>query len=106
MHGEVETVAPGVPPPRRCFCQFTMDELAGWARKRYLERVPTIHLLTLARSPQEREAVGIVALLDVGDDEVLRMLTPLTPAGCNILACRDTVKKWLADILEMHPASR
>jgi len=98
------TLASEIPPPKRCFCQITMDELTGWARKRYLEQIPTIRLLSLAKSPQQREAVSIVALLDVADDEVIRMLTPLTPSGCNILACRDTVKKWLVDILGMHPA--
>ena len=95
-----------IPPPSRCFCQIAIDELTGWARKRFLERTPTIQLLKLARNPQEREAVGIVAILDVPDDEVIRMMTPLTPAGCNILACRDHVKRWLADMLEMHPASQ
>jgi hypothetical protein len=36
-----------------------------------LDPVPAIHLLKRAQDPQEREAVGIVALLDVPDDEVV-----------------------------------
>ena len=100
------TLASEIPPPSRCFCQIAMDELTGWARKKYLERMPTIQLLTLARNPREKEAVGILALLDVPDDEVIRVMTPLTPSGCNILACRNHVKKWIADMLEMHPVSQ
>jgi hypothetical protein len=91
-------------PPRRCFCQVAIDELAGWARKKYLDRIPTLDLLRMAQDPRQREAIGIVALLDVPDDEVIRMMTPITQAGCNILVCRDHLKAWLADMLDLRPA--
>ncbi len=100
----VTEVASDIPPPGRCFCRIAIDELAGWARKKYVERIPTVQLLRMAKGPGEREAIGIVALLDVPDIEVIRMMSPLTPSGCNILACRDRVKEWLADILDMHPS--
>ncbi len=88
-----------VPLPGRCFCEITMDELVGWARKRYLEGISTVELLSMAKSRQEKEAVGMVALLDVSDDELARILSPLRASDCNVLACRDHVRRWLQGIL-------
>ena len=33
--------------------------------------------------------IGIVALLDIPDADVILLLTPLTQSHCNVLACRD-----------------
>ena len=30
------TIAQDIPAPRRCFCHLPMEELVGWARKKYL----------------------------------------------------------------------
>jgi hypothetical protein len=56
-------------------------------------------LLAIAKTHRQKEAVGIVALLDLPDDEVIRMLAPLAKPGCHILACRDHVKQWLHGML-------
>jgi hypothetical protein len=87
------------PIPGRCFCQIAMDDLIGWARKRFLEGLSTVQLLATAKNPQEREAVGIVALLDVSDEELARVLSPLRASDCNVLACREHVRKWLGEML-------
>ncbi len=91
------------PAPTRCFCQITLRELKPWARLKYIEHVPTVRLLQMAKGAEEREAVGIVALLDVPDDEVIRMLSPLSQARCNILECRDHVREWLRDMVSTLP---
>jgi hypothetical protein len=86
--------------PRHCFCQLPMRALRRWARKRYIEHVPTIELLAEARGPRQQEVVGIVALLDVPDEEVVRLMGPLGRPGCRVLECRDAVKRWLTTMLE------
>jgi len=88
-----------IPIPHRCFCQIAPEELKRWARLKFVEHVPTLELLGLARDLREKEAVGIVALLDVSDDEVIRMMRPLSQSRCNILACRDHVREWLHAML-------
>jgi hypothetical protein len=45
------------------------------------------------------DAVGLVVLLDVPDEEVIRMLSPLTQTHCDVLACRDHVRAWLRGML-------
>jgi hypothetical protein len=88
-----------LPMPHRCFCHVPIGDLRRWARKRYVEHVPTMDLLAIAKTHSQKDAVGIVALLDLPDDEVIRMLAPLAKPGCHILACRDHVKQWLHGML-------
>ena len=88
-----------LPVPRRCFCRVAIGDLRRWARKKYIEQVPTMELLAMAKNPRQKQAVSIVALLDLSDDVVIRMLTPLAKPGCRILACRDHVKQWLRGML-------
>lgn len=100
--GDEESVAgPAgqLPAPHRCFCRVAIGDLRRWARKKYVEQVPTMELLAMAKNPRQKQAVSIVALLDLPDDVVIRILTPLTKPGCRILVCRDQVKQWLCGML-------
>jgi len=85
--------------PHRCFCQIPVRDLRRWAQLKYIEHASTLALLGLARDQQEREAVVLVALLDVSDDDLVRMMTPLTQPNCSVLACREHVRTWLRDML-------
>jgi hypothetical protein len=99
MNGEALAVAEAIPAPTRCFCQIPVSELIVWARRKFLDHLSTIQLLAMASDQREREAVGIVALLDIPDADVILLLTPVTPSHCNILACRDRLREWLQAML-------
>jgi hypothetical protein len=73
--------------------------LIGSARRKYLDHLSTIQLLAMAKDPHEREAVSIVALLDIPDADVVLLMTPLTQSHCNVLACRDQLRDWLHAML-------
>jgi hypothetical protein len=88
-----------LPRPHHCFCRIAIGELRRWARMKYIEHVPTMDLMALAKNPRQKEAVSIVALLDLPDDVVIRMLAPLAKPDCRILACRDHVRQWLDGML-------
>jgi hypothetical protein len=79
-----------------------MRQLQHWARKRYIEGVPTMELLRLARLPRERAAIAMVALLDVPDEEARRVLAPRANAGCDVLRCREHVRRWLMGMLALN----
>jgi hypothetical protein len=99
MNAEAVGAAVAISRPTRCFCQIPVHELIGWARRKYLDRLSTIQLLAMAKDPREREAVGIVALLDIPDADVLLLMTPWTQSHCNVLACRDHLRDWLHAML-------
>lgn len=88
-----------IPRPTRCFCQIPVHELIGWAQRKYLDHLSTIQLLAMAKDHREREAVSIVALLDIPDADVILLMTPLTQSHCNVLACRDHLRDWLHAML-------
>jgi hypothetical protein len=93
-----------IPRPTRCFCQIPVHELIGWARRKYFDHLSTIQLLGMAKDHREREAVGIVALLDLPDADVVLLMTPLTQSHCNVLACRDHLREWLHAMLAFPDA--
>jgi hypothetical protein len=78
--------------------------MRGWARRKYLEGVSTMDLFQAANTPRERHIVGLVALLDLPDDDVVRLLRDRSTPDCNVLACRDHVKAWLRDTLSRPSA--
>ena len=99
MNREAVASAETIPAPTRCFCQIPVRELIVWARRKFLDHLSTIQLLAMAGDQREREAVSIVALLDIPDADVVLLLTPLTPSHCNVLACRDHLRDWLHAML-------
>jgi hypothetical protein len=60
-------------------------------------------LLQTAQTPREKLIVGLVALLDLPDDDVIRLLADRSTPDCNVLACREHVKAWLRDTLSRRP---
>ncbi len=88
--------------PSHCFCHIPPRDLRRWARKRVVEGRETMDLLRMARRPRDRAAVCVVAMLDLPDDEVQRLLGPRTQPGCQVLTCRDHVRKWLDHMLQVE----
>lgn len=99
----VALAAAALPGPRHCFCQIPLREMRGWARRKYFEGVSTMDLFQVAHTPREKHIVGLVALLDLPDDDVVRLLADRSTPDCNVLACRDHVKAWLRDTLSHRP---
>jgi hypothetical protein len=104
MSAEAVGAPLAIPRPTRCFCHIPAHDLIGWARRKYLDRLSTIQLLAIAKDHREREAVGIVALLDIPDADVVLLMTPLTQSHCSILACRDHLRDWLHAMLDFPGA--
>jgi hypothetical protein len=73
--------------PKRCFCQFLFEELKKWARKRYCERRSTVDLLSSTNDPKEREIISAVALLDVDEQTMLKMMGGVDKPEHHILHC-------------------
>jgi hypothetical protein len=92
--------------PKRCFCKIPPAELAKWMHDKYINNLSTMELMQKAATPYERELVTIIAMLDVDEKELDRMLHHETKPGCNLKHCRDAVKKLLLTIVhDKHSAS-
>jgi hypothetical protein len=85
--------------PKRCFCKIPPSELVKWMHEKYVNNLTTMELMQKAATPFEREMVTIIAMLDVDEKELDRMLHHETKPGCNLKHCRDAVKKLLLTIV-------
>lgn len=86
--------------PTNCFCHIPIEDLKKWVLKRYKENIPTIELINLAQNEEEREIISVVALLDVDDATLLKMMGNVSLPEHHILHCRDNVKRIVAEMIE------
>jgi len=91
--------------PNRCFCTIPPSELIPWMQEKYVKGLSTMELMQKAVTPRDRELVTIIAMLDVDEKELDRMLHHQTKPGCNLKHCRDAVKKLLVTIVKDKSAS-
>lgn len=83
--------------PRQRFCDHAFAQLQRIAEAKYIEHVPTIELLKQARDADERDAIGIIALLEVDDAVVEGLLQdPDHSHQCEVLRCRRLLRRQLS----------
>ena len=81
--------------PHHCFCQIPNDELQPWVKKRYGEQIPTVELIHSTDDQREKEIISIVALLDVDEKSMLKMMGDVDKPEHHIIHCRENVKHML-----------
>ncbi len=81
--------------PHHCFCEIPDDELRPWVDKRYRENRPTIELIHSTDVPRQKEIISIVALLDVDEQSMLKLMGDVNKPEHHIIHCRENVKHML-----------
>lgn len=85
-----------------CFGKYDFDNIARFAKKRFVEGNSTISLLQQARSQTEREEIALVCMLDVDDAIVLDInLDCRYSDDCKVTNCRDKLRKLIETELEV-----
>ena len=76
-----------------CMGNYDFNHIAFFARKRFVEGISTIALLTNAINEREKEEIALVSLLDVEDGEVRDLQLCCKHAGqCKAINCRHKLK--------------
>jgi hypothetical protein len=84
----------------KCLGNYDFDQIAYFARKRFVEGCNTVTLLEQARSEREKEEIALVCLLDIEDDRIRDLQLCCKHAGiCEVMDCRDKLKKMIAEEL-------
>ncbi len=92
--------------PEGCFCDYDMDELVAVARKRFVEKVPTVDLMESSQSLKEKDEICIVSLLDVDDEKLEALMKEsLIDEKCDVISCRRLLKKQISRKLGVHVGS-
>jgi hypothetical protein len=77
-----------------CLGNYDFEDIARFARKRFIEGFDTVALLEQAKSTREKEEIALVCLLDVEDDVVKDLRLECRHAGkCKATDCRDRLKE-------------
>ena len=87
-----------------CMGNYDFNHIALYARKRFVEGVSTIALLTNAINEREKEEIALVSLLDVEDDEIRDLQLCCKHAGqCKAINCRQKLKLMITrELAEYH----
>ena len=80
-----------------CMGDYDFDEIAAFARKRYIEGYDTVSLMQQARSPREKEQIALVCMLDI-DNEQVRAIGLCCRYGheCKIMDCRERLTRMIS----------
>ena len=80
-----------------CLGNYDFDQIARFARKRFIEGHQTVELLAQATSQREREEIALVCMLDVADDQVRDLQLSCRHAGrCKVTSCRSRLKAMIS----------
>jgi len=89
------------PASQFSFGKYDIRELLRIVKKKFVNGFSTIELLKEAQNDEEKNKVAIVALLDLDDETVMKMLSDNKNGDKDfeILSCRNLLKEMLRAIL-------
>jgi len=82
---------------------YDFDQIAEFARKRFVEGIDTVSLMSQAGSEREKEEIALVSLLEVDNNQIrdLKLCCPYD-RECNIMDCRERLRTMIAERLAAH----
>lgn len=83
---------------KHCFCHYSPNNLIKWIRRRFIENIPTIELINNAESAEEVEAISLVGLIDVKENDLLNIMSDVEKENSHILECRASALNLLNQI--------
>jgi len=87
-----------------CLGNYDFDNIAFYARKRFVEGYDTVTLLNQATSEREKEEIALVAMLDIEDNQIQDLGLCCRHAGvCKVTICREKLKKMIEEDLSNPP---
>lgn len=85
-----------------CFGSYDFDNIAHFAKKRFVDGHSTISLLNQASSETEREEIALVCMLDIDDEIVLDINLGCRYANdCKVTNCRDKLRNLIETELKL-----
>lgn len=84
-----------------CLGNYDFDDIARFAKLRFVDGVETVALLESATSQREQEEIALVAMLDVDDDLIRDLrLDCQHAAQCKATDCRERLKALIEELLD------
>ncbi len=87
-----------LPSLTKCFCQIPVEKIEQWAKERYINKRATVDLLCSTTNAEDRHAITAVALLDVEESTLIKMMGDINMPDHHMLHCREKAKKIVDEI--------
>lgn len=83
-----------------CLGNYDFDNIALYARKRFIEGYNTIDLMQKAQSNRERQEIALVAMMDIDEATVENLqLSCQYAEQCKVTNCRKVIKEIIENNL-------
>lgn len=80
----------------RCMGNYDFENIARYAKKRFIDGFDTVALLEQAKTAREKEEIALVCMLDVDDNLVQDLRLDCRHADqCKATDCRDRLRKLI-----------
>ena len=90
----------------QCLGNYDFDQIAYFAKKRFVDGFNTVTLLEQARSEREKEEIALVCLLDLEDDRIRDLQLCCTHTHvCEVIDCRDKLKEIIEVELDQRASA-
>ncbi len=87
-----------------CMGNYDFDNIAFFAKKRFVEGCNTIELMAAATTQREKEEIALVCLLHVANDEIQDIQLSCKHASqCKITDCRERLINKIAKEIGTYP---
>lgn len=87
-----------------CMGNYDFDNIAFFAKKRFIEGCNTIELMEAAKTQREKEEIALVCLLHVANNEILDLKLSCKHADkCKVMDCRERLINMIAEEIGTYP---
>ena len=87
----------------RCMGNYDFDQIAHFAKRRFVEGYDTVALMEQAESEREKEEIALVCLLDLEDDKIRDLQLSCSHSHvCKVIDCRDRLKEIIEEELDQQ----
>ncbi len=87
-----------------CMGNYDFDNIAFFAKKRFIDGCYTIELIEQAKTQREKEEIALVCLLHVSNNEIQDLELSCNYASeCKILDCRERLINMIAEEIGIYP---
>jgi hypothetical protein len=86
-----------------CLGHYDFDQIADFAKKRFVEGIDTVSLMNQAGSQREKEEIALVCMLDIDIDQIRDIkLSCRYARECKIVDCRERLIKMIGEDLAVQ----
>ena len=87
-----------------CMGNYNFDNIAFYAKRRFIEGCNTIDLMAAAKTQAEKEEVALVCLLHVSNDQILDLKLSCKHASeCKVMDCRERLINMITEEIGTYP---